>query len=101
MYEAFGSVGYWVSDYQVLYNPVTLQLTKIPLASRDRIQLSLGVPMQQIVSQQMMASCYSSSQTMLSTDCLRMWQDQVSAYASYAVLTKGDAITMLSSMIDV
>jgi len=41
LYEAFGSVGDWYSDYTTTYNPLTRTLSKKLSSSKDPVKLDL------------------------------------------------------------
>ncbi len=101
LYEVFGSINSYQSDYYTTYNPITRELNKVLMLSKDPIKLDQWVNVSIIDSTNDQLWCYSNKVTVLSQQCLNIWRNQVSQYVTYNILTKWEAINNLMYRVDI
>jgi Trypsin-like peptidase domain len=101
LYESLGSVNSYQSDYSLSYNPITRELKKTPMYSKEPIRLDQWVSVSIIKSTTDQMWCYENKVTAISQRCLTLWKEQIAQYVGYPIVTKWDAINNLMNKMDI
>lgn len=101
VYQAYGNVSSRASNMNVTYNPLTHTIKSESYESSSAINLDQWMDVKTLDSLTAQYKCYTNSVSLLSNECLSLRREQIAQYASYSVLTKWDAVSILKDKLDV